>query len=362
MGALQEFKCPCCGADVEFDSASQKMKCPYCGSEFEMESLKAYDDELAENSEDHMEWKMGSTDEWSDGEADGMGVYSCQSCGGEVMADENTAASFCPYCGNPVVMKGSIAGSLKPEFIIPFKLDKKAAVNKFAEHLKGKKLLPKVFKNQNHIEEIKGIYVPYWLFDTKADAKMRYKATKVKCWSDSRYNYTKTSYYAVMKNGDITFEHVPVDGSSKMPDDLMESIEPFDFTLAVPFQSAYFSGYYADKYDMDENISANRANERVRNATEDRFMQSVTGYSSVIPDGGSINLSGGKATYAMYPVWLLTTKWNDENYLFAMNGQTGKFVGNLPMDKGAFVRYLLATFGIVSALLYIIMIIIWVIM
>ena len=143
MGALQEFKCPCCGADVEFDSASQKMKCPYCGSEFEMESLKAYDDELAENSEDHMEWKMGSTDEWSDGEADGMGVYSCQSCGGEVMADENTAASFCPYCGNPVVMKGSIAGSLKPEFIIPFKLDKKAAVNKFAEHLKGKKLLPK---------------------------------------------------------------------------------------------------------------------------------------------------------------------------------------------------------------------------
>lgn len=359
MADLQEFKCPCCGADVEFDSASQKMKCPYCGSEFEMESLKKYDEELAEDAQSDMTWQVGSTEEWQDEDAEGMKVYSCQSCGGEVVAEETTAASFCPYCGNPIVMKGSIAGSLKPEMIIPFKLDKKAAVNKFSEHLKGKKLLPKVFKQQNHIEEIKGIYVPYWLYDTTANAKMRYKATRTKCWSDSKYNYTKTSYYAVKRYGDIAFEHVPVDGSSKMPDDLMESIEPFDYRDAVPFQSAYFSGYYADKYDMDENISSNRANERVRKATEDKFMQSVTGYSSVVPDGGSINLSGGRATYAMYPVWLLTTKWNDESYMFAMNGQTGRFVGDLPVDKGALLRYFLGTLSIVTVIVYIILAIIW---
>lgn len=359
MANLQEFKCPCCGADVEFDSASQKMKCPYCGSEFEMDSLKQYDDELANDANSEMNWEMNNTKEWQDGEADGMRYYSCQSCGGEIVADENTAASFCPYCGNPVVMKGSIAGSLKPELIIPFKLDKKAAELKFAEHLKGKKLLPKVFKDQNHIQEIKGIYVPYWLYDTKANARMRYKATKVKFWSDSKYNYTRTSYYAVMRQGDIEFEHVPVDGSSQMPDDLMESIEPFDFREAVPFQSAYFSGYFADKYDRDEKISADRANQRVKKATTDAFMSSVTGYTSVIPDGGSVNLSGGKATYAMYPVWILTTKWNNENYIFAMNGQTGKFVGNLPVDKDALKSYFIKTFGIVAVIMFAIMSIIW---
>lgn len=359
MAGLQEFKCPCCGADVEFDSASQKMKCPYCGSEFEMESLKQYDEELAADSTSDMQWETGSKNEWQEDEVTGMRLYSCQSCGGEIAADENTASSFCPYCGNPVVIKGSIAGDLKPEFIIPFKLDKKAAEAKFAEHLKGKKLLPKVFKSQNHIEEIKGIYVPYWLYDAKANARMRYKGTKTKFWSDSKYNYTRTSYYAILRQGDIAFEHVPVDGSSNMPDDLMESIEPFDFGEAVPFQSAYFSGYFADKYDRDDKVSADRANERIKKATADSFMQTVTGYSSVVPDGGNITLAGGKTTYAMYPVWILTTKWNNENYLFAMNGQTGKFVGNLPVDKGALKSYFLKTMGIATVIMFIIMSIIW---
>ena len=356
MSALQEYKCPCCGAEVTFDSTVQKMKCPYCLTEFEMEALKQYEDELSGDSFD-MQWQIDESSKWM--AEDGVKLYSCGSCGGEIVADENTAASFCPYCGSPVVVKGSIAGSLKPEYIIPFKLDKHAAEAKFAEHLKGKKLLPKVFKDQNHIEEIKGIYVPYWLFDSKANARMRYKATKVRTWSDPNYHYTETSHYAVMREGDISFSHVPVDGSTKMADDLMESLEPFDFQEAVPFQSAYFSGYYADKYDVDEKESAKRANERVEKATTDRFMQSVTGYASVMPDGGSIHLDGGKATYAMYPVWILTTKWNDENYMFAMNGQTGKFVGNLPVDKKALQMYFWRTFGIVAVIVYVVMALIW---
>lgn len=359
MANLQEFKCPCCGADVEFNSTTQNMKCPYCGSEFEMEALQKYDEELTADANSNMEWNRESTNEWQEGEAAGMRIYSCQSCGGEIVADENTAASFCPYCNNPVIMKGSIAGELKPDYIIPFKYDKKAAEGRFSDHLKGKKLLPKVFKTQNHIEEIKGIYVPYWLYDSKAKARMRYKATKTKVWSDSKYNYTKTSYYAVMKQGEIAFEHVPVDGSSNMPDDLMESIEPFDFKEAVPFQSAYYSGFFADKYDVDDKVSANRANERVKKATADSFMKTVTGYTSVVPDGGSINLTEGKTTYAMYPVWILTTKWNNENYIFAMNGQTGKFVGNLPVDMGALWKYFFKTLGITAVIAYLLLTIGW---
>lgn len=358
MSELQQYRCPCCGGAITFNSGTQKMKCPYCDTEFEVETLAKYDAELA-NSSHNMEWNMDSTNEWQEGEEEGMRVYICNSCGGEIIADENTAASFCPYCDSPVVMKGSLSGSLKPDYIIPFHFDKKAAVEHFEKHLKGKRLLPKVFKEQNHIEEIKGIYVPYWLFDTEADVNMRYRATRVRSWSDSNYNYTETSYYAVTRQGDIAFAHVPVDGSSKMPDDMMESLEPYYFSEAKPFQSAYFAGYYADKYDVGKEECVARANERVERAAFDSFMRTIHGYATVIPDGGNIFLSDAKVSYGMYPVWILHTKWNEKDYMFAMNGQTGKFVGNLPVDMGAMIRHFLLSFGASFLLVFAILMGMW---
>ena len=187
MAALQEFKCPNCAGGIEFSSGEQKMKCPYCDSEFEIESLMAYQAELDKQYEDDMTWDTGGN-EWQAGEADGLRVYCCNSCGGEVVADETTGATECPFCGNPVIMTGQFAGSLRPDLVIPFQMDKKAAMTILLNHYKGKVLLPKVFKDENHVKEVKGIYVPVWLFDADADAHVRYKATRVRSWSDSNYN------------------------------------------------------------------------------------------------------------------------------------------------------------------------------
>ena len=200
------------------------------------------------------------------------------------------AATSCPFCGNPVVLMGQFKGDLRPDYIIPFKLDKKAAKAGFEKHLSGKRLLPKVFKSQNHIEEIKGVYVPFWLFDTDAKAKIRYRATTVRTWSDSEYDYTETSHFMVHRGGSIGFERVPVDGSSKMADDLMESIEPYNFEDAVDFQTAYLAGYMADKYDVTAEQSIERANERVKQSTEDVFADTVTGYATVVPETPVYNL------------------------------------------------------------------------
>jgi len=354
MAEVQEYKCPCCGGAIEFNSSIQKLKCPYCETEFELETLANYDKELSGEDNDEMEWNMESAQEWTEGEEEGMRVYVCKSCGGEIVADENTAASACPYCDNPIVLLKSVAGELKPEYIIPFKLDKKDAKAKFKEHLEGKKLLPKVFKTQNHLEEIKGIYVPYWIFDSKADAKLRYRASKVRHWSDAKNYYTETSYYSVLREGNIAFANVPVDGSSKIPDDMTESLEPFDSKDAVPFQTAYFAGYMADKYDVDKEKAVTRANDRVKKSTQDSFRSTVKGYQTVEYEGGNIKLVDGKASYVMYPVWILTTKWKGELYTFAMNGQTGKFVGNLPVDKSIANKILFRTAGIIAVILFII--------
>ncbi len=335
MANIQEYKCPCCGGAIQFDSTIQKMKCPYCDTEFEMEALQGYDEALQQEKSDDMSWEMSSGSEWQAGETDGLRHYQCQSCGGEIVGDESMAASSCPYCGNPIVLMGQFSGELRPDYIIPFKLDKKAAKEALMKHVSGKRLLPKIFKDQNHIDEIKGIYVPFWIFDSDAEADIRYRATRVRSWSDSNYHYTETSFYMVNRAGGLGFEHVPVDGSSKLADDLMESVEPFDFSAAVPFQTAYLAGYLADKYDVSEEDCIARANQRAKQSAEDCLRATVQGYNSVVPEQTSVSLQNGSAKYVLYPVWILNTNWNGEQYRFAMNGQTGKFVGNLPLDKKA---------------------------
>ena len=359
MAVLQEFKCPCCDGPIAFDPQLQKMKCPYCDTEFEMDAIRKLQEESGDQPQDNMTWDTAAGSEWTEGEADGLRVYICNTCGGEVVADETTGATECPFCGNPVVMKGQFAGDLKPDLVIPFKVDKKAAIAALQNHYKGKRLLPKVFKDQNHIQEVKGLYVPVWLFDTDADAHVRYRATRTRIWSDSQYRYTETSHFAVVRAGGIGFENVPVDGSTKMDDTLMESLEPFDISQAVDFQTAYLAGYLADKYDVDAQASIGRANERIKKSTEAAFAATVQGYTTVVPAGSAVNLQNGRARYALYPVWILNTQWNGKKFTFAINGQTGKIAGDLPMDRGAFWTWLLGVAGGTAAAVFALSYLFW---
>ena len=359
MAVLQEYKCPCCGGAIAFDSTIQKMKCPYCDTEFEMETLQSYDNELKNEPAEDMQWDNSTGAQWQEGEADGLRTYVCQSCGGEIVGDENTAATSCPFCGNPVVMMGQLSGALKPDYVIPFKLDKKAAKAALLKHYSGKRLLPKVFQDQNHIDEVKGMYVPFWLFDADADASIRYRATRVRAWSDRDYDYTETSFFSVTRGGSIGFERVPVDGSARIPDDLMESIEPYDFSEAVDFQTAYLAGYLADKYDVDAEQSIGRANERIKRSTAEAFAATVQGYATVTPEATGIRLRNGRAKYALYPVWFLNTTWQGKQYTFAMNGQTGKLVGDLPLDKAAYKRWLFGLTGAIGAAIFAVSWLLW---
>ncbi|MBQ9063960.1 MAG: hypothetical protein IJ123_00765 [Blautia sp.] len=332
MAGVKEYKCPSCGGVLQFNSSLQKMSCPYCGTEIEVSALEAYDAHLNDQTPNDMTWdNLGGT-EWEEGETASLRRYICDSCGGEIMTDESTAASSCPFCGNPVVMTSQVSGDLKPDYVIPFKLDKEAAKNAYKAHLKGKILLPKSFHDENHIDEIKGVYVPFWLFNADADASFRYNGTRVATWDDGDYIYTKTSYYSIFRKGNMSFAHVPADASTKMAEDLMESIEPFDFSEAVDFRTAYLSGYLADRYDISMEDSIVKANQRIQKSISDSFRETVVGYQSLQEADSSINLSNRSSSYALYPVWLLNTTWHDKSFTFAMNAQTGRFVGDLPAD------------------------------
>ena len=330
-----EYKCPSCGGRLEFDSASQMLKCPYCDSSFTVESF---------SSGSAPSGNCWATDE-------GFAVYNCSSCGAELIADETAAAMHCPYCDNPIILKDRLSGQLKPDYIIPFKLDKESAKAALREHLCGKKLLPKVFSNENHLDEVKGIYVPFWLYDATADASASYSMEKVRMWSDMHYNYTETRHFSGTRRGLASFENVPVDGSENIADDLMESIETFDFSDAVPFRTEYLSGFFANRYDLGSDAAAKRAAERMTESAVSALRDSVTGYDSVTQNSGSAVMRNMRVKYALYPVWILNTTWRGQKYMFAMNGQTGKFVGNLPMDSLSYWKYrILYGLGFAAAL------------
>ena len=350
MADIQEYKCPNCGGILTFEPGTQKMKCPYCDSEIDVQALADYDNGLNNFSEkEEMRWETPGN-VWHEGETEGMRIYVCKSCGGQIVGDENMGSTACPFCGNPVVMMGQFSGDLKPDLVIPFKLDKEAAKKAYLNHIGNRKLLPSLFRNKNHIDEIKGMYVPCWLFDTGADGRMQFMGTRMRVWADGRNQYTETQYFDVYREGHMEFKGLPVDGSSKMPNNLMESLEPYDLSEAVDFQTAYLSGYLTDRYDVTAEECIPRVNERVKQTTFDTIASTVQGYQTVSYQGGDVRTEQGQIKYAMYPVWILNTTFGKEHYLFAMNGQTGKMVGDLPIDNGKVWKYRLLWTGILGVI------------
>jgi len=345
MPSVLEYKCPCCNAGINFDSGAQRMQCPYCQTQFDAEVLRQFN-AVQEEAHEQAHWEE-SGNLWDDA---GLRGYRCPSCAGELLGDATTAATRCPYCGNPAVLPTQLRGSFRPEEVIPFKLDKQAAIAAFAENLKGKRLLPKKFREENTLSEITGVYVPFWLFDCHAGAQVNYRATKTTTWSDRRYQYTKTDHYQLRRAGEASFTRIPADGSKKMDDAMMDAVEPYDYRELRPFQMTYLSGYLADRYDVGAQECSKRAERRAATSLQKAISGTTGGFGACRTESEQYWVNHARARYALLPVWTLNCAWQDKLYRFAMNGQTGKFIGELPVDKGRVAAWFFSIFGGVAAL------------
>lgn len=349
------YQCPACTGPLHFDGASGKLVCDYCDSSYSVEEIeKMYAEQEAKAKEEYAKdqesgngWNT-TNESWGE---DGFKSYSCPSCGAELICDETTAATSCPYCGNPTVVPGQFDEMIKPDLIIPFKVDKEAAGQALLNHYKGKKLLPKSFVSSNKVEDIAGVYVPFWLFDGKAEGDVKYAAEKKHSERHGNDEIIYTKHFNVERAGEVYFEKVPVDASTKMPSKHMDSIEPYNYGELKDFSTAYLPGFLADKYDIGIEESAPRADVRFENSMLEELRNTVQGYDTVSVHEKHVKLTRGDVKYALFPVWLLSTKWNDETYTFAMNGQTSKMVGDLPVDKGRLAGYFFSYFAIMAAII-----------
>ena len=322
--------------------------CDYCGNVFSIKEIEALYPEsgfsefsdTAENggsaNTDSPEWEYQS--EWGE-EASNLKVYNCPSCGAQLFCEETTAATSCPYCGNNTIIPSQFSGDLKPDFVIPFKYTKEQAISRLNDFYKDKKLLPKEFEDKNHIEEIKGVYIPFWLYDGTVSADVQCNATKVNVSRIGDEQITTTEFYSVQRSGDISFAKIPADASSKAPDIYMDAIEPFDYSELVPFSTAYLPGFLADIYDVSAQDAASRILKRAVDSSLSIVKQDISGFSTCNVLSQNAEMHDGYVHYALMPVWILSTRWNDKLYLFTMNGQTGKMIGDLPVSRKKYFKY-----------------------
>lgn len=353
------YTCPACGGPLHFDAEIGKLKCDYCGSTYttqEIEKLYQEKNQQAAASEQAAEKKAKAEEKsaqepenggWGE-DAKKMRAYSCTSCGAELICDKSTAATTCPYCGNPTIIPGKFEGALRPDWCVPFKMQKDQAVDALKNYYKGKFLLPGKFASENHLEEIKGVYVPFWLYSGEVKARASYDARQIHTRVQGDYEITTTRVFDVRREGTVRFDRIPVDASTKMPDDLMDSIEPYNYKELKPFSLSYLPGYLASRYDVSSKKCAARADERAVNTAREELENTVRGYSTVTVESHAETVKRKNTEYAVMPVWMLSTKWKDQNFLFAMNGQSGKMIGDLPVSGGK----LGALFVVVSALLF----------
>ena len=382
--------CPACGGTMHFDGKVGKLVCDYCESAFTAEEIEAAyataqasadqaaratderaaagqasafdaapktvaesmaDARAATQGEDAVHAFLDRAN-WNEQERAGLRTYTCSSCGAALTVDATTAVTECPYCGSTTVVPGALSDEARPQKLIPFKLDHDQAVAALSRYYQGKKFLPSAFASSNRIAHVQGVYVPFWLYDAGAQGQGAYEAQRVRSYVSGDWQVTETAIYSVRRAGSLRFSQVPADGSSKMPDTHMDAIEPFDYQELTDFSVGYLPGYAAERFDLSARDCQAHVAERMENSMREALRDSVTGYDAVTATSETARVSWGQATYALLPVWLLHTQWNGTDYLFAMNGQTGRLIGDLPVDGKKVTAWFVGVFAVACLLTY----------
>ena len=328
--AVISFKCPYCDGELIFDPASGQYKCEYCLSKFTQEEVDNQTKSTG-TSENPSKTSVKKEEKIQQGEAV---VYNCPSCGAEIVTDATTAATFCYYCHNPVILGGRLEGEYLPDKIIPFEISKEQAVKSFLAYVGKKKFIPKAFFSKKQIESITGVYFPYWNYNAKIKNVLQGDGRIIRSWTTGDIRYTETKHYQVMRKGEVTLNHMSENALQKANAEIAKGVLPYDFEKMKDFNMGYLSGFMAEKRDIEKASLKEQMRSLAQNCTNTLMRDTVEGYDAFTEEHSDIQFTKEEWQYCLLPVWTITYKGRDGKiYYYSMNGQTGEVCGELPVDK-----------------------------
>ena len=344
--ATSTYKCPNCGAGLLFDPELQKVRCDFCLSEFTVAEIEAYNQKLEAEAEQPFKPPRETA------ENSHLISYHCDSCGAEVVTEETTSATFCYYCHNPVLMTERLTGSYRPQKVIPFAVDRERALDIFKTYARSKKFVPQDFTSASQLEKMTGIYLPHWMADYQASIDYAGTATNLRVWSSGNTEYTEHKEFILERKGTVDVSHVHEVAIRKIDRQLIDSITPYDETAAVDFSQAYLSGFFAEKYDIQQPEVQPVIENRVRQYAETLVQDTIGAYNRVNLTRKDVGLAARAWHYTLLPAWIMTYFYRGKTFIYAINGQTGKIHGELPVDqKKLSVTSLLIGAAVLAALI-----------
>ena len=323
------FKCKNCGGNTVYSPEKHSMYCPFCDS---LGSAERTDESLG-------------------------GITVCPSCGGEVELETHTSATRCPSCDCYLILNERVEGEYAPKTIIPFQMGKETCKNSLREKFKKCRFAPTDFLSEARLNEMQGVYVPFWFYDYDTRWDFQAEGTKIRVWTSGNTEYTETSIYDVRRDMNIQFSKIPVDASEQMPDDVMDLVEPFDYKQMIDFNPEYMSGFYAEKYNMLSDAVEERAKKKMSDDAEQLLKNTYSGYGSMKVLHKDLQLRDSRSDYGLLPVWRYIYKYNGADYPFYVNGQTGKIVGNPPISSKKVWAYTGTLWACLTAVLVLIQVI-----
>ena len=341
MSKAVTYQCPNCHGVLAFNAESGLLECASCDSAFSQDDI---DQAIPVNAEtqarktqhvktvdqflDNAPWEIEH-----EGTAAAQTVmrYSCPSCGADVIADQSTVSTSCPYCGNNMLVSGITTADSIPDWILPFTITREQAETQMRRHFEHRWYLSRKFSAS--LEHMQAVYVPYHLYDVNVDGWAHYVAYDQKGTGEGCVKH----YYGFKRAGHAAFERIPIDGSSKMPDAHMDAIAPFSLSAMRAFSTTYVAGYLMEVADESADACQPRAEKLAETSFQQDMENDVTdqpgidGVSEVVAH--ETHVETVRAQSCVLPVWLMHCTWGAEHMLFAVNGETGKCVGDLPISS-----------------------------
>lgn len=323
---VKYYSCPSCGADMSYNPTLGKIHCSHCD----------YNEQIGTDPAPEKKAEQPTTN------------FHCPHCGSVLNTEEKTTSLICEYCEAPLVLTERLTGQTRPQRVAPFKIDRKSASETFRKWCKNGRFTPKGFLEAGDMKHIRGLYVPYWVFDASTNVQVNGTGTRVRVYVSGETEYTETSHYEIYRSIDLDYAGIPYDASVKMEDSQMAKLEPFDMSEMKVFQMPYLAGFDSDQYDLGSDQVQGAVQNRIKGFATGYARGTVSGYATVNLPMQQVNFKDIGSNYALMPVWLVSYMHQGKEYRFMMNGQTGKVIGKPPLSRSKVLTW----FGGISAAVY----------